>query len=276
MNSDAQTQARKMGTAAVFSRAAETYDRVGPRFFSYFGQRLVELTPLRARANVLDVATGRGAVLFPAAEKIGPEGQIVGIDLAEGMIERTSAEIKSRGVSNARVQLMDAEQLDFPDASFDFVLAGFALFFLPQVAKAVAEIYRVLKPGGVLAATSWGASDERWNWIAEVGLRPAPSGQVRRVSHDNNWEWLGPALTQAGFLNQQVISEEADFAFANADEWWASEWSHGARGCLERLQPEALEKAKAAAYAKLHAIQQPDGIHHLYRVLFGFATKPLA
>ncbi len=63
-------------------------------------------------------------------------------------------------MTNADVRLMDAEQLAFQDAFFDRVLCGFALFFFPDLDRALGEFYRVLKPGGYLAATTWGATDE--------------------------------------------------------------------------------------------------------------------
>jgi len=269
-----QQQARKAATVGVFSRAAETYDRVGPRYFSYFGQRLVELSPLVTGAKVLDLATGGGAVLFPAVDKVGPAGQVLGIDLVEEMVARTSAEIATRQLPNASAQVMDAEQLDLGEGSFEAVLCGFGLFFFPQLAKALTEIYRVLKPGGFLAATSWGIPDERWNWMSEVGMRPQSGGSGRPPSHATNNQWLETGLEQAGFINYRVIQEEKEFIFADEDEWWATEWSHGARGCLERLEPETLERVKSAAYQRLAQFKQPNGIPHLYRAFYSFARKP--
>ncbi len=76
------------GIIGVFSRAASTYDSIGPRFFSQLGQRLVEVSHVTPGADVLDVAAGRGAVLFAAADQVGPEGLVVGIDLAEIWFER--------------------------------------------------------------------------------------------------------------------------------------------------------------------------------------------
>ncbi len=67
--------------AAIFGRAAPTYDRVGPRFFTYFGSRLVDIAHIPVGAKVLDVASGRGAVLFPAVARVGAAGSVIGIDL---------------------------------------------------------------------------------------------------------------------------------------------------------------------------------------------------
>ena len=70
---------------------------------------------------MLDVASGRGAVLFPAAEAVGLTGKVVGIDLAQEMAHTTNNEAARQGL-HAQVQVMDAEHLDFPNEAFDRVL----------------------------------------------------------------------------------------------------------------------------------------------------------
>lgn len=84
--SDKERAAKEFITA-IFDRAAPTYDRVGPRFFTYFGRRLVDFAQIPSGAKVLDVAVGRGAVLFPAVARVGPSGAVTGIDLAQSMVE---------------------------------------------------------------------------------------------------------------------------------------------------------------------------------------------
>ncbi len=268
-----QLQARKSGTARVFDRAAATYDQVGPRFFSYFGRKMVEQTPIKAGAKVLDVATGRGAVLGPLIEKVGTQGQIIAIDLSDEMVRLAQAEVAEKKLENVQILKMDAEQLDFAEASFEAVLCGFGLSFLPQISQALAEFHRVLKPGGVMAASIWGEQDSRWDWFVEAGLRPAPQPGGKQKMHEGKTDWLEETLAQAKFENIRVIAEEVDLTFASPEEWWATEWSHGARGCLERLEPAALEKAKETAFARLEAMREADGIHHIYRAVFLLANK---
>src|SRR5215472_11226069 len=111
------------GVVGLFSRAAPTYDRIGPQVFAHFGERLIELTRPAPDAAVLDVATGRGAVLLPAARQVGPGGRVIGIDLSSAMVREIEADIRSAGLSrHIETRQMDAEHLDFPDASFDQVL----------------------------------------------------------------------------------------------------------------------------------------------------------
>jgi SAM-dependent methyltransferase len=97
--------------AGVFGRGARDYDRVGTPIFGRLGRRLVELAAVQADDHVLDVATGRGAVLFAAAELVGERGRVIGVDLAEEMVALTSADIRARRITNAEVRVADAERL---------------------------------------------------------------------------------------------------------------------------------------------------------------------
>src|SRR5215471_4031514 len=112
------------GVVGVFSRAAPTYDRIGPQVFAHFGERLVEWTRPAPNAAVLDVATGRGAVLLPAARHVGPGGRVVGIDMSAMMVSEIETDICSlcKETRHFEIRQMDAEHLNFPDASFDQVL----------------------------------------------------------------------------------------------------------------------------------------------------------
>ena len=114
----------------------------------------MEVANINAGAHVLDIASGRGAVLFPAAERVGAGGEVVGIDLAEAMAHATSEEAASRGLK-ARVNVMDAEELTFPDESFDCVTCGFGIMFFPDQDRGLAQMRRVLKSGGCLAISTW-------------------------------------------------------------------------------------------------------------------------
>lgn len=140
MGPDAET--RKAQFRAVFDRRAPEYD-AGPGCFAHFGERLVAAAALAPGQRVLDVATGRGALLFPAAETAGMGGMVVGVDLAGAMVRAVRDEALRRGL-RATFQIMDAEVLAVPDGLFDRVLCGFGLMFFPQPDRALAEARRVL------------------------------------------------------------------------------------------------------------------------------------
>ncbi len=151
---------------AHFTRVAATFDQVKPFISSHFGRRLVEFAGIMPGASVLDIACGRGASLFPAVEKVGPGGSVVGIDLSAGMAAETGKEISARGIPNARVMQMDAEHMEFEDEQFDVVLCAFALQHFARPEAHLAEMLRVLKKGGQVAIATWGRNrDPRWRWL---------------------------------------------------------------------------------------------------------------
>jgi ubiquinone/menaquinone biosynthesis C-methylase UbiE len=286
-NDLSEASRQKQATAATFHRASPTYDHVGPNFFSYFGRKLVEHAALPLNARVLDVATGRGAVLFPAGEAVGPQGSAIGIDLAEGMVQETAREVCQRGLLNVEVRQMDAEHLDFPDASFDAVLCGFAIFFFPQAAYALTEFERVLKPGGRLALTTWGDQfDKRWEWfrqLVETYLPPPPQGTEPSASADEP-DFSTPAgsekfIKEAGFTDIRVISETIDFAYATKEEWWESLWSHGSRATFERIEEtcgaERFAQFKAECFAQMEAAQGVESFQRTFHALYSLAVKPV-
>jgi O-methyltransferase/aklanonic acid methyltransferase len=120
---------RKAEAKMRFNAAAADYD-AGPGVFAHFGRRLVAAAEIAPGNRVLDVACGRGAALFPAAQQAGESGDVIGVDFAEEMVRATTDEVVRLSV-RARLQVMDAEHLQFPDASFDRVLCGFSIMFFP-------------------------------------------------------------------------------------------------------------------------------------------------
>lgn len=268
----------KQGIAGVFSRASSTYDQVGPRFFAHFGRRLVEVAQIPAGSRVLDIATGRGAVLFPAAEQVGAQGHVIGIDLAEDMVKHTADEIRRRGVQNAEVRQMDAEQPDFPDGSFGAVTCGYALFFLPNLDRALAEYRRVLKPGGVIAVSTWAEDDERWKWYGELLDKYRPPNAPKPPAGTNrfgNPAGMEAVMREGQFENIRVIWEAAEFSYADEEDWWNTQWSHGARYPLELMPPDILAQFKAEAFDKMKTMRGMDGYRHNFPTLFTLATRPM-
>lgn len=283
MSADAgDPEQQKRACEGLFSRAAATYGQVGPGYFDHFGSRLVEFARIPPGARVLDVACGRGAVLFPAVKAVSDLGEVTGVDLSAVMAAETSREIERRGIPNARVLVMDAEQLTFEDNSFDVVLCGFALFFFPELGRALEEFRRVLAPGGWFAASTWGTRDERWNWLetlVSAYLPPAPE-ETPGAEPGPDFS-TPPGLTQilhnGGLGSLRSTTETAEFAYRSEAEWWQTNWSHGFRQPLEeierRMGPEGLQRFQAEAYRHLRTFQTPDGIPQAMQVVFAAGRK---
>jgi ubiquinone/menaquinone biosynthesis C-methylase UbiE len=264
------SQNKKNTLRGVFTRSASSYERI--RYFPVFGEWLVELAQIPEGAKVLDVACGRGAVLFPAAERVGPGGQVIGIDLADGMARETQREIEGRGLKQAEARQMDAEHLTFSDSSFDFVLCGFSLQFFPHLVQALSEFRRVLKPGGQIVVTTWGGDDERWDWYDD--LRKAHGAVLKLGSQSlDTPEEIQRWFSQAGFVNIQIHTKEMDMIYREEEEWWNVEWSISGRAGLETLSPEALERFKSEAFERARAQKQADGFHYRLEAFCTVAGK---
>lgn len=265
----------KARIAGVFDRASATYGQVGPGYFAYFGQRLIERAGLAPGMRALDVACGRGAALFPAAHAVGATGSVIGVDLSEGMVAATNAEIASRGLLNVTAQVMDAEHLAFPDATFDALTCGFALFFMSE-RDALAEFRRVLRPGGTLAISVWApvvpssAEAARWRWHDDWLKRYLPIDMTPPTRETQ--EELAERITQAGFERILVQSDTAIFSYASPEEWWQARWMTIYRSALEALPPPALAETQAEALAHTREMQARGELITEMTALFTIAS----
>src|SRR5215470_4577862 len=90
----------KARAAATYNAAADSYDDPANSFWEQFGRRTIEQLDLQPGARVLDVCCGSGASAIPAAEKVGHDGFVLGIDLAEKLLERARSKATKRGLQN--------------------------------------------------------------------------------------------------------------------------------------------------------------------------------
>jgi ubiquinone/menaquinone biosynthesis C-methylase UbiE len=134
---------------------AEIYDSwFVPVLFAPVAEQMVHGTALPPRARVLDIACGTGIVARTVAARLQGQGQITGLDLNPAMLRVARRISAAAGLEIAWSQ-GDAQALPFPDASFDIVFCQQGIQFFPDRAAAVAEMYRVLAPGGEAAVACW-------------------------------------------------------------------------------------------------------------------------
>jgi ubiquinone/menaquinone biosynthesis C-methylase UbiE len=138
------------------SGTTESYiQKDNPAFEAQLTRRTAEreasffLPHLRAGMDLLDVGCGPATITIGLAETVAP-GQVVGIDRDPGQIERSRAFAAERGLTNIRFEVADVYELPFPDASFDAAFAHVILMHLSDPVRALKEIRRVLRPGGVI------------------------------------------------------------------------------------------------------------------------------
>jgi SAM-dependent methyltransferase len=121
--------------------AVESYCGVG---------NLFTLGPIQEGETVLDIGCGTGVDTLIAAIMVGPEGKVVGIDMVPEMLERAMKNLNETILSNVTFQPASAENLPFPDESFDVVISNGVFNLIPDKVKALSEVLRVLKRSGRL------------------------------------------------------------------------------------------------------------------------------
>ncbi len=149
--------------------AVEAYDRHWVPVLRGCSEQCLELAAPRPGERVLDLASGTGVAAFLAGERVGVDGEVVGTDLSEKMVEAARRGAEGRGVANVRFERSDAEDLGYPDASFDVVLCVLGLMYPADPQRAIDEAYRVLQPGGRAAVCVWGRRDHcGWNAVFPI------------------------------------------------------------------------------------------------------------
>jgi ubiquinone/menaquinone biosynthesis C-methylase UbiE len=262
---------KKETLRGVFSRGAEGYGRIG--YFQHFGKHLVEAAEIKKGEKVLDVACGRGASLFPAAEAVGQEGEVIGIDLSDGMVKETKAEAEKRGITNVEVLRMDGENLKFPDNHFDVVMCGFSLQFFPNLDRGLVEFHRVLEPGGRLAVSTWAEyEDPRWTWYEGLITKYGAKLGLGTNSLDKP-ETIEPWIAKAGFGDIQINSERFDMVFSSEEDYWNMRYSISGRAGLEKLETAKLEELRVDTFQHMQPLREPDGFHEILEAHFTLAKK---
>ncbi len=140
--------------------AWEKWDPLLDQNMAFLNHRLVGDARLRAGHRVLDLGSGTGYPALLAAQVVGNQGSVMGLDLSEEMLTIARRKAKALGLTNVTFQTADVTMLAFEPSSFDAALSRFCLMFLPDIPKAVTQVARVLKPGGYLAAAIWSGPEK--------------------------------------------------------------------------------------------------------------------
>lgn len=140
---------------SMFDRISGVYDRMNRVMTAGLDQSWRERAADRARLETgqkaLDLCCGTGDLALALAERVGPEGEVIGADFSEPMLELATGKANARGVGQARFEWADALELPFADASFDAVTVGFGARNLADLDRGLSEMHRVLVEGGRLA-----------------------------------------------------------------------------------------------------------------------------
>jgi ubiquinone/menaquinone biosynthesis C-methylase UbiE len=260
--------------AATYNAAADAYDEPANSFWERFGRETVERLRLAPGSHVLDVCCGSGASALPAAEIVGPQGSVLGVDLAEKLLDRARRKAAARGLANAQFRVGDMMSLQVPAARFDAVVCVFGIFFVPDMPEAVRSLWSAVRRGGKLAITTWGprflepANTAFWNSIRDV--RPDLHKGFNPWDRISEPASVREMLREGGVERADVVAQGGTHPIPSPEAWWSAVLGTGYRGTVEQLEAAARERVRKAnlAYVATSGIREVEA-----NVVYAVALK---
>jgi SAM-dependent methyltransferase len=199
-----------------FAVTADAYGRFMGRFSVPLAHRFLDVVALPAGARALDVGSGPGALTTLLVERLGA-GDVAAIDPSPTFV----AALRER-LPAVDVRLGTAEQLPFPDDGFDLALAQLVVHFMSDPVRGLAEMRRVTRPGGTVAATVWdhagggGPLSTFWAAVAEVD----PAARDESALAGTRDGELAALLGAAGLVDVGCTTLTVRVGFDSVDDWW--------------------------------------------------------
>lgn len=217
----------KNTTRSQWDSAAGAWHRWGPTLSDWLGEAtrvMLDMADIRSGHRVLDVAAGAGEQSVVAAKRVGPTGHILATDISPRILEFALQSARDAGLANVEACVMDGEDLELPENSFDAVISRVGLIYFPDQHKALSGMRRVLKSGGRVAAITYSTPENNKFFSIPVSiirrraqLPPPLPGQPGPFSLGVPGT-IEAAYERAGFRNVEVRKIASPLRLASAKE----------------------------------------------------------
>jgi ubiquinone/menaquinone biosynthesis C-methylase UbiE len=231
-------------------------------------EKLLGLADLRPGDRVLELACGPGGLGLAAAQRIAPGGEVILSDVVAEMTAIAARRAERQGLTNVGTEVLDLEQIDQPDDSYDVVLCREGLMLAVDPGQAAREIGRVLRPGGRVALAVWGPRD-RNPWLgtvldavsAQLGAPIPPPGIPGPFALDDA-DRLVAILDSAGLAEVAVTELSVPLKIASFEEWWGRTTALAGplAKMLEALHEDAVQELRGRAQDAAKPYQTPAGL----------------
>jgi ubiquinone/menaquinone biosynthesis C-methylase UbiE len=261
--------------ARAYGAAADHYGHASLGFWDRFGAATVSRLPLAAGDSVLDLCCGAGGSAIPAAHAVGAAGHVLGIDVAAALLELARARAAREGLANVDFRQGDATLTGLPGGSYDAVVCVFGVFFAPDMPAFVAEMWRLVRPGGVLAITTWGpglfepANSYFWECVREV--EPSLFKAFNPWDEITTPQALADLFSRAGVTHPAVVAVPGEHHLDRPDGFWDIVLGSGYRATVDALSQEQRDRLHERLLNELRS----RGVTALRTdVVFGTARRP--
>ncbi len=231
---------------------------------------------LASGMKVLDLASGTGEPALSLARAVGPQGRVVATDLVPQMLEAARQNAAAQGLNNIEFHVADAEAMPFSNGEFDRVTCRFGIMFFADIPKAMAEIRRVLKPGGRVCFAVFGSLEENPIFMVSLGpflkrvkMPPLPpdAPHIFRFADETK---LANALSSAGFRDVSTNKQRVNFPWSgSAEECWEAtrELSAPFKKLIEAIPPDQTEEVIREVLEAVRRFQVGGNINLLATVI---------
>ncbi|CAN2536179.1 2-phytyl-1,4-beta-naphthoquinone+methyltransferase,+chloroplastic [Methylocapsa aurea] len=202
---------------------------------------------------------------------------MIAVDLAERLIALAAAKAQGKGLDTIEFRVADMLALGYPDDAFDAVICVFGVFFVPDMTAAVRELWRMVRPGGRLAITTWGpdlfepANSAFWSAIRQE--RPDLYRGFNPWDRISQPAALCEMLTDAGVSGADIAAEAGRHPLQSPDDWWAIAMGSGYRGTLAQLDPETFSRVRET---NLSLLRKSAATSIETNVLYAIAAKKIS
>jgi ubiquinone/menaquinone biosynthesis C-methylase UbiE len=270
-----RAEVRSWLVRTTFNAAAAHFDDAPLFFWEHCGTRTVALAGIGPGHRVLDACCGTGASAIPAARLVGPQGTVVGVDIAARPLAMARAKAARLGLANTEFVCADMTATGYPDEAFDVVLCVLGIYFAEDLPAAVAGLWRLVRPGGTLAVTTWGRrllEPANTMFHEAVGaLRPDLRPETVGSDRINEPATLARVFTDGGAA-EPVITLETVTRPTSPDDFWTVVLGSGYRLQLDVMGADAADRVRTALRDRM----EREGVREVTAdLLYATAAKPV-
>ena len=274
----------KETTREQWQAAAAAWHRWTPALQTWLGpatERMLDLAGVSVGAHVLDVAAGAGEPAITAAKRVGLTGSVLATDISANILDYAARAAQQQGVANLTTRVMDGENLDLPDNTFDVVMSRVGLIYFPDQQRALGEMRRVLKPGGRIAAMVYATAEQNRFFSIPVSiirrraqLPPPVPGQPGPFSLGGDGV-LADSYRRTGFRDVVTESITAPVHMTSAAE--CVHFERESFGALHQMMSALSEAERADTWAEiereLRQFEGPGGFVGPCEMIVGVGVK---